>query len=107
MPFLKTFFGKSKGEPVIAEKDNNKIDEELKKAYRDTESILNELPTPICTVSRESGVILGCNKAFIQLCGALGEYEFINLPINILLTTDVSDDASKLLEKLSTQYNLL
>jgi PAS domain S-box-containing protein len=55
-----------------------KKDEELKKAYRDTEAILNEIPAPICSVGRESGVILGCNKAFVKICGAEHEDELID-----------------------------
>ena len=61
-------------------------DEALKKAYRDTEAILSEIPAPICSVSRESGIILGCNKAFVGICGAEHEDELISEQIENYIT---------------------
>ncbi|MCL1823522.1 MAG: PAS domain S-box protein [Oscillospiraceae bacterium] len=66
-------------------------DEELKKAYRDTEAILSEIPAPICVVGRESGVILGCNRAFVSICGAKHEYELKDEQIGYFLTNNKSD----------------
>jgi PAS domain S-box-containing protein len=75
-----------------------KKDEELKKAYRDTEAILNEIPAPICSVGRESGVILGCNKAFVGICGAENESELVGNRIeHYIMGNSREKDTQKLL----------
>ena len=62
-----------------------KMEHELKKAYRDTDAILNELPAPICSVSRDKNIILGCNKAFVNICGAKKENELKNSNLEDIL----------------------
>jgi PAS domain S-box-containing protein len=65
-----------------------KKDDELKKSYRDTEAILGEIPAPICTVSRANGKILGCNKAFVKMCGMISEERLKGERIEHYLETD-------------------
>jgi PAS domain S-box-containing protein len=65
-----------------------KKDKDLKKSYHDTEAILEELPAPICVVRRNDGIILGCNKAFVKLCGAGSEEELKNNLIEHHIVTD-------------------
>ncbi|MCL2694598.1 MAG: PAS domain S-box protein, partial [Oscillospiraceae bacterium] len=77
--------------------EREKKDQELKKAYRDTQAILGEIPAPICIISRENGVILGCNKAFVRLCVAVNENELKNSKIgNLLITEEKDTDMKKL-----------
>jgi len=67
-----------------------KKDDELKKAYRDTEAILGEIPAPICAVGRNDGIILGCNKAFVKMCGFKTEDELKNRKIDKYITSGVT-----------------
>ncbi|MCL2077368.1 MAG: PAS domain S-box protein [Oscillospiraceae bacterium] len=76
-----------------------KKDGELKKAYRDTEAILGEIPAPICAVGRETGVILGCNKAFVKICGANSEDELKGSKIETYLINNNAEHTNESVSK--------
>ena len=79
--------------------DRVEKDLELKKSYRDTEAILSEIPAPICAVNRINGKILGCNRAFVSLCGADTEEELKDEHIEAFLKNpDENTDTRRLLE---------
>ncbi len=67
-----------------SERKRREAEEDLEKAYRDTEAILDEIPAPICAVGDADGRILGCNSAFRHMCASIGE-ELVETPISSYL----------------------
>ncbi len=66
------------------EQKQKEAEEELQKAYRDTEAILEEIPVPICVVSKDGGLILGYNVAFTNICNT-SHNELHNISITSVL----------------------
>ncbi len=62
-----------------------KTERELKKSYTDTRAILDEIPAPICVAAKNSGLVLGCNAAFIRMCRADSERDIVGLPLSAYL----------------------